>query len=255
MLLPRSGNLLLNTLTLLQLAALGVSEEDHPIEDVLLEIGDVPHSMIFPHAGALASIVHATENGTMVEVGIVGGEGAFNLHSVLATSAVSSGEALVQADGRFSRVNVEPLRHLFAADEPFRTAMLAYTSLYLHQVTQTAICNRLHALEQRLAKWLLAVSDRIGSEELHLTHDFLSHMLGVHRPGVTIAVNALAQDGLIEHGRNKIWIREREGLVARSCECYATLREQLSRFAGEVGGRAIAHRSEPVNSDRDVPVT
>jgi CRP-like cAMP-binding protein len=105
--------------------------------------------------------------------------------------------------------------------------------VFLDQVTQNLVCNRLHPIEQRLAKWLLVMQDRTQTAELHLTQEFLSYMLGVHRPGVSIAVTALEADGVIAHRRNRIALREREGIIARSCECYRPLHEKLRDFASE----------------------
>lgn len=112
--------------------------------------------------------------------------------------------------------------------------LLSFTSLFLHQVTQNLLCNRLHAIEQRLAKWLLIIRDRIDTDELHLTQDFLSHMLGVHRPGVSIVVNALEVDGLIKHSRNYIGIPDHAGLLERSCECSAALCADLEQFRAAI---------------------
>src|SRR5207253_11228883 len=113
-------------------------------------------------------------------------------------------------------------------------AVLTFTTAFLNQVTQNLVCNRLHEIEHRLAKWLLLCRDRARRDELSLTHEFLSHMLGVHRPGVSIAVAALASDGLIAQGRNRITIRSVEGLEERSCECYGPLHETLLRLRSAV---------------------
>jgi CRP-like cAMP-binding protein len=96
---------------------------------------------------------------------------------------------------------------------------------FLSQVSQHAPCNRLHNVEQRLAKWLLSVRDRIDSDEIHLTRDFLSHMLGIRRSGVTTAVGELALDALSRHQRQSITIADREGFESRTCGCYEVLRE------------------------------
>lgn len=98
---------------------------------------------------------------------------------------------------------------------------------FLSQVTQNLVCNRLHPIEQRLAKWLLTVHDRVDSGDLHLTHDFLARMLGIHRPGVSLAISALEVDGLIHHSRNRIALRDREGLLSKCCECYGVVHENL----------------------------
>jgi CRP-like cAMP-binding protein len=233
-----AGNLLLGTLAPAALASLDIQVEEHPLRDILIRIDEVPDFAFFPHPGALVSIVRTMENGSMVEVGVIGGEGLFNVHSLLTVTTPLGSEALVQGEGTFSRVGVTGLRAAFDADAAFRGRLLAFTSLFLEQVTQNAVCNRLHPIERRLAKWLLIVRDRVGSDELQLTHDFLSHMLGVHRPGVSIAVNALTIDGIVEHRRNRIHIRDSTGLVERACECHAALNRRLQAFTAELKRQA-----------------
>lgn len=229
-----AGNLLLNTLGPAALAALDLHEEDHPISVVLVTPDETPASVFFPYAGAVVSIVRSTENGSMVEAGVIGNEGMFFVQAVLAAPAPTGSEAIVQIEGRFARVGHPRLRDQFRANEAFRDTLLAFTGLFLEQVTQNLVCNRLHPIEERLAKWLLIVRDRIDTDELHLTQDFLAHMLGIHRPGVSIAVNALEVDGIIGHGRNLIQIRDRHGLLVRACECYGVINARLTHFRSTV---------------------
>lgn len=225
------ANLLLRALAPEVVARAGIREEDHPLRSVLIRADETPRYVFFPHSGAVASIVRTTASGQMVEAGIVGGEGAFNVHTILAPPAPTGSQAVVQSEGRFSRVEVVRLRELFESDTTFRDALLAYTSVFLDQVTQNLLCNRLHPIEQRLAKWLLMMRDRVGRDELHLTQEFLAYMLGVHRPGVSLAVRALESDGLIRHRRNWVELLDLDGIVARSCECSFPLREKLREFS------------------------
>jgi CRP-like cAMP-binding protein len=225
-----TGNLLLDTLAPGALAALEIREEDHPITEVLIRPQETPASIFFPYAGAVISIVRSTENGSMVEAGVIGGEGLFSVQTVLTEPAPTGSEAIVQIEGRFALVAHARLHEQFRVNEPFRDVLLAFASLFLEQVTQNLVCNRLHPIEARLAKWLLAVRDRIDTDLLHLTQDFLAHMLGIHRPGVSIAVAALEVDGLIRHSRNSIEIRDHQGLLKHSCECYAVVHAKLRQF-------------------------
>jgi CRP-like cAMP-binding protein len=227
------GNLLLDTLTPDALVALDVREEDHPITVVLVGPDETPEYIFFPYPGAVVSIVRTTENGSMVEAGVIGNEGMFVLQTLLTSPAPTGSQAIVQIEGRFARIAHTRLRDQFRANEPFRDNLLKFASLFVEQITQNLLCNRLHAIEHRLAKWLLVVRDRIDTDHLHLTQDFLSHMLGVHRPGVSIAVAALELDGLIHHGRNSVEIRDRTGLLRRSCECYGALHGKLQDFRSE----------------------
>jgi len=228
------GNLLLNTLTPDALAALDVHEEDPRLGAVLMGADETPDFIFFPHPGAMVSIVRATENGSTVEAGVIGGEGMFLVQTVLSPPAPTGSDAIVQIAGRFARVEYARFREQFRANEPFRDHLLEFASVFLDQITQNLVCNRLHQLEQRLAKWLLMVRDRVGTDRLSLTHEFLAHMLGVHRPGVSIAVAALELDGVIQHGRNSITIRDRAGLLARACECYAALHAKLQHFRADL---------------------
>jgi CRP-like cAMP-binding protein len=225
-----SGNLLLGTLTPHALRALSPREEDHAIAVILITAEETPEFVFFPHAGAVVSIVRSTEDGWMVESGVIGNEGVINVQTVITTPAPTGSQAVVQIEGRFSRIDARNLRNTFRDDTAFRDQLLGFTSNFLGQVTQNLVCNRLHAIEQRLAKWLLIVRDRIDTDELHLTQDFLAHMLGIHRPGVSIAVTALEVDGLIGHARNRITIRDRKGLTSRSCECYGVVHASLLKF-------------------------
>ena len=180
--------------------------------------------VIFPHHGVMLSLVRTVEDGLTVEVGVVGAEGATPLHSVLATLS-SSSECIAQIPGPITVISGDAVRRAFGIHERFRNAVLVCTSIYLDQVSQHSVCNRLHNIEQRLAKWLLVTRDRAAKDNLDLTQDFLAHMLGVHRPGVTIAMNALALDGSIAHARGSVVIRNVEMLEARACECRAILHE------------------------------
>jgi CRP-like cAMP-binding protein len=229
------GNLLLGILTSEARERLGLREEEHPIRDVLMTAEDVPRFLYFPHPGAVTSIVRPTASGQLVEAGVVGAEGMFSVNTLLAPSVATGNHAIVQSEGRFSRAEVSRVRNLFDIDDRFRDALLSYTSLFLDQVSQNLVCNRLHPIEQRLAKWLLMMRDRVSKDELHLTQDFLASMLGVYRPGVSLAVGTLEAEGLIQHRRNWIELRDREGVLARACECYRPLGDKLVSFAESLG--------------------
>lgn len=120
------------------------------------------------------------------------------------------------------------LREEFRRSSEFQEILLEYSNFFLIQVSQTAACNRLHPLEQRLARWLLMVRDRAVSDTLTLTQEFLSHMLGVRIAGVNEAVRSLTLSGLVRHSRGSIELLDREGLRAAACECYQELKEIAS---------------------------
>lgn len=227
-------NLILGVLASETLRTLSPETLPYEAGDILFTPEKVPEFVYFPHGGAVVSMVRTTAEGAMVEAGVVGSEGVFSVHSLIAEPAPTRCETIMQLRGLVTRVPTETAREWFAIDATFRQAVLAYTSGFLSDITQNTVCNRLHTIEQRLAKWLLTVHDRHESDELRLTHEFLSHMLGVQRAGVTIAVNALEQDGLIAHTRNRILLRDRAGLLSRSCECYAILHENLQQLRASV---------------------
>lgn len=224
------GNLLLHKLPADVLARAGAHEQQHDIRARLIDPEETPKFVYFPHGRAVCSIVRSTSGGQMVEAGVVGREGLLNVHTLLTAPAPTGSAAIVQNEGRFTRIESAKVRELFEEHVPFREAVLAYTSVFLDQVTQNLVCNRLHPIEQRLAEWLLVMHDRVQGDELHMTQEFLAYMLGVHRPGVSIAVSALEADGLILHRRNHIKLRNREGVIRRSCECYRPLHEKLRDF-------------------------
>jgi len=222
-----TGNLFLDGSSQETLDALGGETSSYAIAVVLSDADETPRFIYFPHGGAVASVLRNTERGGAVETGVVGSEGLVSVHSLIAAPAPTRSETVVQGEGEFTRVASDVARRHFQTNLVFRDRVLAYTSSFLNQITQHAVCNRLHSIEQRLAKWLLAMSDRVLGDELHLTHEFLSHMLGIHRPGVSIAISALEMDGLIVHARNRVRIRDREGMLLRTCECYAVVHEDL----------------------------
>lgn len=230
------GNLLLDSLEAPELEILAPLFEPHKIGVVLVHSGRASPHVYFPCGPAVASVVRATKNGSTVESGVIGREGLFPVQMAIDGSSGSVSEILVQHPGTFARVETDRFRALFSEDARFRDRVLQYTSVLLDLITQNLVCNRLHPIELRLAKWLLVVRDRVGSDELRLTHEFLSHMLGVHRPGVSLAVGTLEQDGLIEHGRSLVVIRDPAGLMARSCECFEVIRARLESFSATFDG-------------------
>lgn len=225
-----SGNQLLAALSAESVRALQLEERDYRLGDVLSGSDDAPEHVFFPRCGTVISIVRATEEGTMVESGVIGDEGLLSVQSLIAEPEPTGNESIVQIPGSIARAPIARVRERFASDPRLRELTLAFTSSFLGQLTQNLVCNRLHEIEQRLAKWLLIARDRSRRDDLTLTQEFLSHMLGVHRPGVSIAVGELAADGLVEQGRNRILIRDAEGLKRRSCECYGVLHELLQKL-------------------------
>jgi CRP-like cAMP-binding protein len=203
---------------------LEITEKRHDSYDVVGEADELPRFAYFPHLGTVVSLTRTTEAGGTVEVGIVGWEGVSAAQALLWPRAMGS-DAVVQVPGTMSRVPFATLRAAMNESEPVRELLLNFAGGFLSQVSQHATCNRMHSIEQRLAKWLLTVRDRTATDELELTHEFLSHMLGTRRAGATVAVGALALDGLVDHGRGRLRILDRDGLEERTCECYRVVRD------------------------------
>jgi CRP-like cAMP-binding protein len=225
------GNALLGAFPAEVRRSLDVAEQYHKSHDVLFGADELPQWADFPHHGTVISLTRTTADGTTVEVGIVGWEGVAAVQSLLLPQR-SGTDAVAQVAGGGSRVRLETLRAALNDSAPVRELLLAFAGGFIAQVSQHATCNRVHTIEQRLAKWLLTVRDRIDTDDVDLTHDFLAQMLGTRRAGATVAVGALTLDGFIEHSRRRVRIVDREGLEARACECYRIIVDAMPRLPG-----------------------
>lgn len=185
--------------------------------DVLLEPGERIEHVFFP-GNSLVSLL--TEEGKRaVEVGLVGHEGMVGVSLALGID-VSPVRAVVQGTGLAMRMKKERFLREFRASPTLQRKVLHYSHALMSQVTQISACNRLHNVEARLARWLLMTRDRLRSNQFQLTHEFLGHMLGVRRVGITQAAGALQRRKLISYSRGHIRILDSKGLEAASCRCY-----------------------------------
>ena len=184
--------------------------------------------MYFPNRG-LISLVVVLKSGKTVEAGIVGKEGASGtaLAAGVSTSALRE---IVQISGEGFRIKGKLFQKLLSDMPGLRKALNRYNVLLGMQVSQTAACNRLHEIEQRLARWLLMAEDSAATSMLGITHDFLATMLGTDRPSVTLAAGLLQKAGLIEYGRGTVKITNRPQLEAFACECYSVIRDYGRKF-------------------------
>jgi CRP-like cAMP-binding protein len=160
------------------------------------------------------------------ETATVGREGAIGSLSGLGPRR-SHTRALVQVAGRACRISASQFRSAADRSQPIRDIIVRYGEMLLIQVQQTAACNALHDVEERLSRWLLQARDRVDGNIIRLTHEFLSQMLGVRRPTVTVVARMLQDAGLIRYHRGHIEIVDRPGLEARACECYHSIRQEL----------------------------
>ena len=191
-------------------------------EETLCAFGaDLTH-YVFPRSG-ITSTVYKSPSGGTVEVGTAGAEGMLGTHA-LAGIRRHYFHTFAQSPMIADRIAVDTL-DAFLADAPrSRAVLLRYGAAVQHEAAQYIACNRLHSLEERLARWLLLSHDRHGSEVMPLTQKFLSFMLGVHRPAVSVAAEHLKREGFIQYSRGHIVVQDRDGLERASCECYDKVR-------------------------------
>jgi CRP-like cAMP-binding protein len=217
----------------------GISSKDYggldQLEPVQLRFGQILYEaggkighVYFP-IDSLISLLTAVDKRRSLEVGMVGNEGMTGMPFILGMG-VSGVRALVQGAGRALRMSAVPFRIEFDRNQPLRQALFRYTYALMAQISQTAACNRFHEAEARLARWLLMTRERVGSDEFPLTHEFLAHMLGLRREGVTEAASALKRRGLIDYRRGKIQILDLKRLKTSSCSCYQTIKTVYERI-------------------------
>ncbi|MDT7953606.1 MAG: Crp/Fnr family transcriptional regulator [Acetobacteraceae bacterium] len=183
-------------------------------------------SVHFVESGVV-SMVSTLEDGARIEVGMVGFEGMVGL-PVLLGSGTSPWEAMVQIDGSALRMSAAAFRSTLAEVPSLMGTLLRYLDAVQSQVAQSAACNGRHPVEQRLARWLLTTLDRVGGDSFVMTQEFMSTMLGVRRPGVTLAVGALQRAGLVRHERGTMHVLDRTGLEASSCECHDIVKRRYA---------------------------
>ena len=233
---PTPRNRLLAALPVEDLARLWPQLE--PIEteqrQILLAPDQPITAVYFPESG-WSSMLAVLADGRSAEVGVVGSEGMVGLPLLLGSDS-SHVEAMVQATGTMLRLHAGAFRRALEESAALRTLLLRYTLAFQQQVTQTAACNGHHALDQRLARWLLMAHDRAEDDEFPMTQEFLAMMLCVHRPGVTVAARLFQQAGLIRYGHGQMKVTDREGLEAAACECYGTVRRQFEQLLGSARG-------------------
>ena len=190
---------------------------------VLYEPTGLIRHVYFP-IDCLVSLLTAVDNGRVLEVGMVGNEGMVGMPMVLGIGE-SAVRALVQGGGTAMRMPASRFRLEFNKNIPLQRALFRYTHLLMAQVSQTAACNRFHEAEGRLARWLLMTADRLHTDEFLLTHEFLAHMLGVRRVGVTKAAEGLRRKKLIVYSRGHIIILDRKNLEKTACVCYRIVKK------------------------------
>jgi len=198
------------------------------LNQVLYEPNGPIKYVYFPNH-SMVSLVSIMEDGSTIEVGLVGSEGMVGVPVILGGN-ITTTKAFVQVSGSALRMDADLLKSEFNRGGQLQILLLRYTQALLTQVSQSVACNRFHTIEERLARWMLLVGDAVKSDEFMLTQEFISQMLGTRRSGVTVAAGTLSQAGMLRYSRGKITILNREALQATSCECYGVIKDEFTRL-------------------------
>jgi CRP-like cAMP-binding protein len=198
--------------------------------EVLYESGEKMDYVYFPTT-AIISLLYIMENGSTAEIGVVGNDGILGV-SLFMGGETTTSRAIIQSAGKAVKMNVKDMKAEFARGGRFQALLLRYTQALMTQISQTAVCNRLHSIEQQLCRWLLLSHDRLDSDKLVMTHDLISNMLGVRREGITLAAQKLAKRKLIKNSRGTMTVIDRQGLEDAVCECYKVVNEEYNRLLG-----------------------
>jgi CRP-like cAMP-binding protein len=198
------------------------------LHQVIHEPNETLKSGYFCNSG-LFSILIVLPDGKSVEVGLVGWEG-FSAVPLVAGFRTSSTRTVVQTEGDAFRIDASHLRSLLRECPTLERQLQRYAQILALQAVQIAACNRLHEVDERLARWLLMTQDRVGSNQLQLTQEFMAQMLGTRRPSVTVAAGMLQKAGLITYTRGNVTILDRKRLEEAACDCYALLQQQVSEW-------------------------
>lgn len=201
---------------------------DLPLGKVLHEAGVARQFGYFPTEG-IVSLLHMLENGASAEIAMVGKDGVVDVCIVMGGSSMPN-RAVVQSAGKGYRLRAQALVAAFERSASVKAVILRYAQALLTQMSQTAVCNRHHTVDQQLCRWLLLSLDRLPGNELAMTQELISNMLGVRREGVTEAALKLQAKGLIRYARGRIWVLDRAGLEARVCECYRVVKREYDRL-------------------------
>jgi CRP-like cAMP-binding protein len=227
--------------------------------EVIYESGVQLRHVYFPTT-SIVSLLYLMEDGATAEIAVVGNEGIVGV-SLFMGGETTTSQAIVQSTGHAYRLNGQLLKKEFYLGGTMQRVLLRYTQALLTQMAQTGVCNRHHTLDQQLCRWLLLLLDRLPANELLMTQELIANMLGVRREGVTEAAGNLQRAGLIKYSRGHIEVLDRQGLEARSCECYAVVKKECDRLlcpsnpsenifsANKWGGNSYLHKNVGQRTD------
>jgi CRP-like cAMP-binding protein len=214
-----------------QRIAPGLEPVSLSLGEVLYESGGKLRHVYFPTT-SIVSLLYVMENGSSAEIAVVGNDGLVGI-SLFMGGETTPSRAVVQSKGECYRLKAALLKDEFNRYGPTMHLLLRYTLALITQMTQTAVCNRHHSLDQQLCRWLLLSLDRLHSNELVMTQELIANMLGVRREGVTESAGNLQRAGLIRYNRGHITVLDRAGLEARACECYAVVKKEYDRLLSD----------------------
>ena len=199
-----------------------------PLGKVIYESGEKLHEVYFPTT-AIISLLYMMENGSSAEIGVVGNDGLIGI-AIFMGGDTTPNRAVVQSAGTSMKIKSAKLLEEFTRGGSFHNLCLRYTQALITQISQTAVCNRLHSIDQQLCRWLLLSHDRLPSNRLIMTQDLIANMLGVRREGITHAAQKLQKSGYISYVRGDMTILNRQGLESDVCECYEVVRAEYDRL-------------------------
>jgi CRP-like cAMP-binding protein len=201
-----------------------------PLKDILYEAnGPIPH-VFFPLNGVI-SLVLIMDGGFSLEVGTIGNEGMVGTPVFLGAES-SPTRAISQVAGEALRLETKVFKEEMKRAGQLYGLVQRYTQAMINQISQSTVCNHRHSVQKRMCRWLLMSHDRVGTDQFHLTQEFLAQMLGVRRPTVTAVAGILQKAGLISYHRGTLTVLDRKGMEAASCECYEVVAKELDRLLG-----------------------
>ena len=222
------------------LAALPVEQYERlrpSLQPVEFALGEVVYEFagqldyVFFPTTSIVSLLYTMENGASAEMGLTGNDGVVGIALFMGGGTMPN-RAVVQSAGAALRMKAKVLQDEFALGGKFQQMLLRYTQALITQISQTAVCNRLHSVEQQLCRWLLLSHDRLQTDELVMTQELIADMLGVRREGVTVAAGHLQDAGAISYVRGRIQILDRQKLEETVCECYRVVKDEFERLLG-----------------------
>ena len=208
----------------------GLQKVSFSLGEVVYEFGGHLDYVYFPTT-AIVSLLYTMENGSSAEMGLTGNDGVVGIALFMGGGTMPN-RAVVQSAGEALRMKAKLLQDEFAQGGKFQHLLLRYTQALITQISQTAVCNRLHAVDQQLCRWLLLSHDRVKADELIMTQELIADMLGVRREGVTVAAGRLQDVGAISYVRGHIKILDRAKLEEKVCECYRVVKNEFDRLLG-----------------------